>query len=106
MRRDTIGKVEEQLQSFLCPLRICEVNRVVGGQRNLVGYQTEEPNLFRSVRPRLNAGNDQAAQPAMRGGQRDSAKGSQPSFPHHIGLNWKTGIRLPAVEYHGLLCPI
>src|SRR5580698_9547971 len=72
----TIGEIEQQLQSLLRPLRIREVDGVVGCESDLVGYQTEEPNLFRSVGSRLNARDNQTAQSAMRCGQRDSAEGS------------------------------
>src|SRR5580698_6235246 len=84
MRRHTIGEIEQQLQSLLRSLRIREVNRIVGCQSDLVGHETDETNLFGSVGARLNAGDDQTAQSAMRCGQRHRAKGSQPSLPHGI----------------------
>src|SRR6266851_4943031 len=93
VRYHTVGQIKEKFQTILRALRGLKIERVIGGESDLVGNQRKKAHLFFGIRIGKLTGDEQASQTAVRSAQGKSAYRLNSIFPkpfHHAGKAWLT----------------
>jgi len=88
------------------PLRLLETHGIVHRHRDLVRNQSAKPDFIRRICVPLDAGNYQAAQPAMGCGQRKRASGLKAGLAQNGDRSRKAGLAVYRPKHNRLLLTV